>query len=92
MAFNFALAADHNVMDVLATDTGGKAFYNRNDIDKAISDCLQHTSSFYEIGFYPRQQDFDSKWHKLEVFTTRKDVHLTYRQLYFADPRGNELR
>ncbi len=75
---------NQQTMNELASRTGGKAFYNRNDLDKAIASAVDDAKVVYTIGFYPTNETFDGKFHKLEVKTPETSgVNLRYRKGYF---------
>ena len=40
-------------MDMLARQTGGKAFYNQNDLSGIIGKVIEHSSDFYTISYSP---------------------------------------
>ena len=72
------------VMEELATQTGGKAFYNRNDVDTAVATAAAEGSESYVIGYYPDDKNFDNKFRKVQVKVNRPDVKLRYRTGYYA--------
>lgn len=81
------LTATHDTMNVLAENTGGKAFYNRNDIDKEIYDSVTDGSTYYMVGYYPENKKWDGKFRKVQVKVERPGVKLRYKLGYFAsDP------
>ena len=47
------LLAAHATMNTLAERTGGKAFYNNNDLAKAIQSSLDDGATYYTLGYYP---------------------------------------
>jgi VWFA-related protein len=74
-------------MDELASGTGGKAYYNTNDLKKAISDAVDDSRVVYTLGFYPTDEAFDGKFHKLEVkVNDQSGLSLRYRKGYFDAP------
>jgi VWFA-related protein len=76
-------AADQQqTMRTLASDTGGKAFINRNDLDHAITEAIADSEVSYTIGFYPDQQKFDGAYHKLTLKLDRPHSDLRYRAGY----------
>jgi VWFA-related protein len=76
-------AADQQqTMRTLASDTGGKAFINRNDLDHAITEAIADSEVSYTIGFYPAQQKFDGSYHKLTLKLDRPHDDLRYRAGY----------
>ncbi len=78
------LQSSHDAMNEIAQQTGGRAFYNRNDIDHAISLSVQDGSAYYSIGYYPEDKHWDGKFRKIEVKLTRKDLRVRSRRGYFA--------
>ena len=71
-------------MDELAQDTGGKACKNSNDLAGCVMTALKDSSSYYEMSFYPQNVNWDGRFHKIVVKTTRPGVKLTYRRGYYA--------
>lgn len=78
--------AEHESMELLAERTGGQAFFNRNDVQKAIREAIDRSSFAYTLGFYPDHTKWDGKFHELKLECVRKGVHLIYRHGYFAFP------
>ena len=50
---------NQQTMEELASRTGGKAFYNTNDLKKAIHDAIDDASTTYTLGFYPKDEEYD---------------------------------
>ncbi|HEX3584551.1 MAG TPA: VWA domain-containing protein [Candidatus Angelobacter sp.] len=83
------LLAAHATMNTLAERTGGKAFYNTNDLDKAVLAGMDDGATYYTLGYYPTSRQWDGKFRKIQIKTARADVKLRYRSGYFAiDPAG----
>jgi VWFA-related protein len=83
------LLAAHATMNTLAERTGGKAFYNTNDLDKAVLAGMDDGATYYTLGYYPTSRQWDGKFRKLQIKAGRADVKLRYRSGYFAiDPAG----
>lgn len=78
------LAASHDTMNELASQTGGRAFYNRNDIDHAIALSVAEGSTYYTLAYYPEDKRIDGKFRKIEVKLDRKGLQSRYRKGYFA--------
>ena len=78
------LNASHDSMNELASQTGGRAFYNRNDIDRAIALSVAEGSTYYTLAYYPEDKTPDGKFRKIEVKLDRKGVQAHYRKGYFA--------
>jgi VWFA-related protein len=78
------LQQSQDTMDALAQDTGGKACKNNNDLAGCVMTALKDSSSYYEMSFYPQKVNWDGKFHKLLVKTSRPGVKLSYRRGYYA--------
>ena len=81
----------HAAMLDIADKTGGKAYYNRNDIDNALGDGIEDGSTYYMIGYYPQNKNWDGRFRKIEVKTRRSGIKLRYRTGYFALDRAAYL-
>jgi hypothetical protein len=71
-------------MDELAQRTGGKAYYNSNDLKNAIRGAIDDSKTTYVLGFYPTHNAWDGKFHELKVQSDRKGLNLRHRQGYYA--------
>jgi VWFA-related protein len=56
-------------MQQLAEETGGKAYYRRNDLDVALAEGIADSRSSYTLGFY--LTEVDGKYHELKVRVDR---------------------
>jgi hypothetical protein len=54
---------NHQTMEELASRTGGRAYYNTNDLAKAINEAVDDSRVTYTLGFYPIAEKFDGKFH-----------------------------
>jgi len=72
-------------MEELASRTGGKAFYNTNDLKHAIRDAIADSSTTYTLGFYPADEHYDGKFHKFNVKAEHAGFgyDVRYRKGYF---------
>ncbi len=75
-----------DTMDVLAERTGGKAFYNSNDIFGAIRRALDDSRVTYSLGYYPEGVAWDGKFHNLKVEVKDPGMEVRARKGYFAIP------
>jgi VWFA-related protein len=76
--------ASHGTMNDLADRTGGRAFYNRNDLDGALRDSITDGSTYYTLGYYPENKDWNGGFRNIQVKLKRGGVKLRYRIGYFA--------
>ena len=71
-------------MDVIAERTGGKAFYNTNDIMGSVRKAVDDSEVSYTLGFYLSQDELDSKFHEVKVKVDRKGVDVRARKGFLA--------
>jgi VWFA-related protein len=79
-----AIQYTQDTMENLAQRTGGKAYYNSNDLKNAIRGAIDDSRTTYVIGFYPTHNMWDGRFHELKVQTDRKGMNLRHRQGYYA--------
>jgi VWFA-related protein len=72
-----------DTLDQFAELTGGRPDAGK-DIGAAIRQSIIDMRTSYEIGYYPPQQNWDSKFHKLRVTCTRKGVRIQAKTGYYA--------
>jgi len=72
-------------MEQLAADTGGKAFYNTNDLSNALSRAISDGSHYYTVVYTPTNKNMDGKYRRIEVKLTADKHKLAYRHGYNAD-------
>jgi VWFA-related protein len=77
-------ASRHDAMNMVAEMTGGRAYYNRNDLDGAVREAMQDGGAYYALTFSPAREDADGRFHTIKLTTTRKGVQLRYRHGYYA--------
>ncbi|HEY6253241.1 MAG TPA: VWA domain-containing protein [Candidatus Angelobacter sp.] len=83
------LLAVHSTMNELADRTGGKAYYNRNEVESAIRRTIDDGSVYYTLGYYPANKDWNGKFRKINVKVQRSGIKLHYRVGYLAmDPQA----
>ncbi|HEX3741689.1 MAG TPA: VWA domain-containing protein [Terriglobales bacterium] len=75
---------DHEAMNDIARETGGKSFYGSNDIKAALSASMNEGENYYTLAYTPDNHNWDGKYRKLEVKTTQGGAKLTYRRGYYA--------
>ncbi len=86
---NAGFFANHGTMNDLAERTGGKAFYNRNDVDASIGHSIDDGSTYYTLAYYPENKNWDGKFRKISIKVNRSGAKIRNRLGYYAsDPRG----
>ena len=79
----------HSTMNTIADETGGRAFYNTNDLKGVIREGMRDGSTYYTLGYYPADKNWDGKFRRITVKVNRHGVKLRFRQGYYAsDPEG----
>jgi VWFA-related protein len=74
-----------STMDMLASQTGGKAFYNQNDLSGIIGKVTDHSANFYTLSYAPNNVNMDGSYRKIEVKVGDGEHYtLSYRQGYYA--------
>ena len=73
-------------MQTLAERTGGRAFYNTNDITNSIRRAVDDSADHYMLGFYPREDEWNSKFHNIKVKVNRPGLEVRYRQGFYSSP------
>jgi VWFA-related protein len=86
MGYPTALRTDTMDMEWLARMTGGKAFYNTNDIMGSIRAAINDSRLTYELGFYPTNAAWDGRFHRLQVKVNRSGTRVRTRSGYVAMP------
>lgn len=88
-AENANLQSVHSAMQEVADRTGGRAFYNTNDIDGAIRKSIDDGSTYYTLAYYPENKNWNGKFRKIHVAVNKPGVKLRYRLGYYAvDPKS----
>jgi VWFA-related protein len=72
-------------MEELAADTGGKAFYNTNDLNAALDHAITDGSHYYTLVYSPTNKKMDGNYRRVEVKVPGEKVQLSYRRGYNAD-------
>ncbi|HXH70251.1 MAG TPA: VWA domain-containing protein [Pyrinomonadaceae bacterium] len=71
----------------LAKETGGRTFFNSNDINRGLDKALEDQKGYYLLGYQPDAETFDPKlqrFNKLQIKVSRKDTNVRYRSGFFG--------
>jgi VWFA-related protein len=82
--FRASVMPDFGTMLILAERTGGRAYFNTNDIMGSVRQAIDDSRVTYEIGVVPQGVKWDGSFHKLRVSVNRKDAQVRARTGYFA--------
>src|SRR6185437_11809885 len=82
----------HLAMEAMAEHTGGKAFYNTNDLTKVISSAVANGSNYYTLTYSPTNKVWDERFRAIKVTVDQPRVKLAYREGYYAIDPNNKNR
>jgi VWFA-related protein len=77
-------AATQETLSTLASDTGGKAFFDSNDFGAVFSQVQKDSSAYYVLGFTSTNALKDGRFRHLKVQLNRPDLKLDFRSGYYA--------
>jgi VWFA-related protein len=81
---NFQKSQD--TLYTLASDTGGKAMLDYNDLGQGIVNAEKSITSYYIIGYYTTNENPDGKFRRVKVtLNNGVQASLEFRQGYYAD-------
>lgn len=73
-----------DTMSMLADRTGGKAYYNTNDIAGAVREVFTDAEVTYTLGYYSNKPELDSRFREIKVKVNRPGASVRHRRGYFA--------
>jgi VWFA-related protein len=74
----------HSTMDMLAHDSGGRAFYNTNSLSTVIAEIGKSGADFYTLSYVPDNAKMDGAFRNISVGIAGQSYNLSYRRGYFA--------
>ena len=90
-----ANASSQETLSTLASDTGGKAFFDSNDFSGVFTQVQKDTSAYYVLGYTSTNHSKDGHFRRIKVQLNRpdiKDIKLDYRAGYYADRDFEHLK
>ena len=92
MAMNSGFQQSQDTLYSLASDTGGKAFLDSNDLSAGIVKAQKAVSSYYIIGYYTTNQALDGKFRRVKItLNNGLASNVDYRQGYFSNKTFNKF-
>ncbi|MFN7992921.1 MAG: VWA domain-containing protein [Bryobacteraceae bacterium] len=86
------LHQSQDTLYALASDTGGKALLDYNDLAKGILEAERSVSSYYILGYYTSNTAQDGKFRRIKIsLNGNLQASLDYRQGYFAGKQFNKF-
>jgi len=85
--------ASQDTLFTLAEETGGKSFFDTNDIALGITKTQEAMSSYYLLGYYSSNVAMDGKYRKITVKLNNPKLaaKLEHREGYYADKTWGKL-
>ena len=85
MAVTSNLQQSQDTLYAIASDTGGKAFLDNNDLDRGIVQAQEAISDYYILGYYTTNTEEDGKFRRIRIsLANNQEAKLDYRQGYYA--------
>jgi len=81
-----ASSLQNSTLDTLKTFaemTGGRAYYNSNDLAAGFKRAAEDSTSYYLLGYYMNNQNAKPGWRKLQVEVQRKEMEVRARTGFF---------
>ena len=83
-AGNWARMDTEATFQTFATATGGRAYFNSNDLVKGFRDAVRDSSQYYLLGYYLDHTNAKPAWRKLAVKVKQKHVEVRSRSGFFV--------
>ena len=79
-----SLHGSRETLAALSQDTGGRTFYDLNDLGEAFQQIQNENSSYYLLSYSPKNTRSDGKFRRIRVEVNRPGVKVEARPGYFA--------
>jgi VWFA-related protein len=73
---------------VFVNETGGKLFFNRNDVDAEIRRSQQLGSEYYTLTYQPHEGNEDGKFRRIRVTLSDSNLQVVTKAGYFAPDKS----
>jgi VWFA-related protein len=73
-----------DTLATLASDTGGRAFYDLGDFSEVFTRVQQDASGYYLLGYYAANSRRDGRWRDIRVRVNASGVRVRHREGYYA--------
>jgi VWFA-related protein len=86
--FGASQAAEHGTMNLMAEDTGGRAFYNTNGLAQAVTKAVREGSNYYTLTYTPTNRKHNGGYRSIRVDLTPSQAanrQLSYRHGYYDE-------
>ncbi|MGD0913398.1 MAG: VWA domain-containing protein [Terracidiphilus sp.] len=83
--FSQKTSSEHDTMEQMAEQTGGKAYVDTNGLAEAVQNAIETGANYYTVAYSPTNQKWNGGFRKIVVKVNQPGVNLTYRRGYYAD-------
>jgi VWFA-related protein len=85
-AFTVNFQQSQDALFALASDTGGQALLDNNDLTRGIVQAERSVASYYVVGYYTSNTAQDGKFRRIKISLNApyESASLDYRQGYYA--------
>ncbi len=73
-----------DILKTFAEMTGGRAYYNRNDLERCFDEAVNDSASYYMLGYYLTPQTRRAGWRQLKVKVRVPGVEVRARNAVFV--------
>jgi len=77
--------SEHSAMDLVAEQTGGKAFYGSNDVTQAVRTVVEQGTDYYTLSYTPTNRRYDGRFRKIRVRVSGHGYRIAHRSGYYAE-------
>jgi len=89
---SISLNANHMTEQEIADATGGRAFYNTNDVATALTEATETGGHYYTLSYSPSNQNYNGRLRHIHVELSKRGYHLSYRRSYYGNPSQSESK
>jgi VWFA-related protein len=76
--------SSRDTLATLATDTGGRAFFDLGDFSEVFRRVQEEGTGYYLLGYYSTDSKHDGRWRRVRVKVSVPGAHVQYRKGYYA--------
>src|SRR5579864_8889666 len=76
--------ASQETLTTLASDTGGKAFLDSNDLGEVFDRVQRDTTAYYVLGYTSNNPVRDGRYRRIQVKINRAGLNAEFRKGYYA--------
>ncbi len=77
-------ASTLDTLSMVASMTGGRAFFNTNDLAGAVQRAMEDSAAYYMLSYYLNTSDRRPGWRKLKVSVSQQGTQVRARDGFFV--------